>query len=136
MRRFALMATDWWVLTPAFGLLYGLTYWTSDVFRLAETGSTPWNPEAGLALAALSVAGWRALPFLAAIHFLCLAIWAPFSTPFWTVAIAVGHMAAMAAVILNGRQNFDGLANPAVRPLPASSSGPRPQPPPRQWCRC
>ena len=98
---------------PALGVLYCFTYWTSDVFRVAETGSTPWNPEAGLAFGILYIVGWRALPLLASLHFLCLAIWAPFSTSFWTVAIAFGHMAAMAAVVLRGRKNFDGLAKPA-----------------------
>lgn len=112
MQRSHLTAADGWLLPPAFALIYGITYWTSDVFRLAETGSTPWNPEAGLALAALYVAGWRALPLLAAVHFACLAIWAPFSTPFWTVTIAAGHMLALAVVILSGRENFSGLSVP------------------------
>jgi hypothetical protein len=44
-------------LFAAFVPLYAATYWTSDVFRLPETGSTPWNPEAGLAVAALFCLG-------------------------------------------------------------------------------
>ena len=64
-------------LFAAFIPLYAATYWTSDVFRLPETGSTPWNPEAGLAVAALFCLGPRVLPVLAVIHFLCLAVWPP-----------------------------------------------------------
>lgn len=112
MRRETLTAADWWILTPAFLALYMFTYWTSDVFRLAETGSTPWNPEAGLALAAIYFTGWRSVPLLGAIHFLCLAIWAPFSTPVWTLMIATGHTTAMAGVILMAREHFGGLARP------------------------
>jgi signal transduction histidine kinase len=106
-------------LFAAFIPLYAATYWTSDVFRLPETGSTPWNPEAGLAVAALFCLGPRVLPVLAVIHFLCLAVWAPFSTLPWTAVLAAAHMSALAAVVTLRRGDFSSLS------VPGSSSAAR-----------
>ncbi len=106
-------------LFAAFVPLYAATYWTSDVFRLPETGSTPWNPEAGLAVAALFCLGPRVLPVLAVIHFLCLAVWAPFSTLPWTAVLAAAHMTALAAAVTLHRGEFSSLA------VPGSSSAAR-----------
>jgi two-component system sensor kinase FixL len=88
---------NWPMCLAAFAVVYWTTYWLSDVFRLPETGSTPWNPEAGLAVFALLVMGRWALLMLIALQFLCLAIWAPFSNLFWTAVLVSGHMTALAA---------------------------------------
>ncbi len=84
---------------------YIAVYWLSDVFRLPETGSSPWNPEAGLAVAAMLLYGRRVVPLLAAAHFACLAVWAPFSNLAWTLILSMAHVGTLAllAHLLRGR---------------------------------
>lgn len=98
-----------------FVFIYMTTYWLSDVFRLPETGSTPWNPEAGLAMAAVYVAGLRMLPVIAITHFLCLMLWAPYSTPLWTALLAVAHMAALTGITQLGRSVLVDLGTPTTQ---------------------
>lgn len=101
-------------MVVTFVLIYMTTYWLSDVFRLPETGSTPWNPEAGLAMAAIYIAGLRMLPVLAITHFLCLMLWAPYSTPFWTALLAAAHMAALAGITQAGHRALADLGTPTT----------------------
>lgn len=108
-------STPAWLLLTAFAAAYAVTYWTSDVFRLAETGSTPWNPEAGLAVAALLLFGSRMVPLLVSVHFLCLAVWAPFSTLPWTAALAAGHMLSIAAATHWLHKDLRGISVPGSR---------------------
>ena len=104
-----------WKQVASFVAVYMLTYWLSDVFRLPETGSTPWNPEAGLAMAAVFFAGLRILPLLALVHFLCLAILAPYSTPAWTAVLAFAHMAALSSVSHAYRNILSRLDTPSTQ---------------------
>jgi two-component system sensor kinase FixL len=94
---------------------YIAVYWLSDVFRLPETGSSPWNPEAGLAVAALLLYGRRVVPLLAAAHFACLALWAPFSNLAWTLMLSVAHIGTLALLVHFLRGRLAAFEPPAVR---------------------
>lgn len=94
---------------------YIAVYWLSDVFRLPETGSSPWNPEAGLAVAAVLLYGRRAVPLLAAAHFACLALWAPFSNLAWTLILSIAHMGTLALLAHFLRDRLAAFEPPTVR---------------------
>jgi two-component system sensor kinase FixL len=94
---------------------YLAVYWLSDVFRLPETGSSPWNPEAGLAVAAVLFYGHRVVPLLVAAHFACLALWAPFSNLAWTLVLSNAHIGTLALIVHLLRGRLTAFEPPTVR---------------------
>jgi two-component system sensor kinase FixL len=94
---------------------YMAVYWLSDVFRLPETGSSPWNPEAGLAVAGVLLYGRRVVPVFAAAHFACLALWAPFSNLAWTFVLSIAHMGTLALLVHFLRGRLAAFEPPTVR---------------------
>ncbi len=105
-KRFLLLA-----LPPAYVALF----WASDVFRVPGTGSSPWNPEAGLAVAALLFFGRQIIPLLVAVHFACIAIWAPLSNLAWTLVIALAHVGTLGVLTEVLRPQLRALQPPTVR---------------------
>ena len=97
-RALGRFAPSWGMLQLAAILFitYLVLYRTSNIFHTTDLRATPWNPEAGLAVAAGFLLGWRAVVLIVIASFIGTSLWGFSVSVYWTFAIAVTHALAFA----------------------------------------
>lgn len=95
--------------------IYLVLYRSSNIFHTTDLRSTPWNPEAGVAVAAGVLLGWPATPVIFAASLVGGIFWGPPFPLFWKIVSAGLHALLFAGTATYFRSVFLNLREPTTR---------------------
>lgn len=98
----------------AFALAYISLYWVSDVFHTTDLPSRPWEPEAGIAVAAGAILGWRVAPMFVLSFLLANFFWDSVFKLEWNDVLEVIVAAIFSATAAYFKDILHGLRTPTV----------------------
>ncbi|MCA0432780.1 MAG: MASE1 domain-containing protein [Proteobacteria bacterium] len=95
-------------------VIYVTFFRISNIFMTTDLRTTPWNPEAGIAILAGVLFGWRAVPVILLAGLTTQLLWNPFLSPVWVLGSIFGNTVLLTGAAALFHPALERLQRPGV----------------------